>query len=270
MSPTNVRSAAWTAASSRPLGVGGGDHLALGVVGGGGHPQPDGGGVRLLGEHQVAEQPGGPVDPEHQHAGGHRVERAGVADLAGAGQPPHLRDDVVRRHPAGLVHHDQPGRPVHVRGHVVVVEVVLDGLLAGLAVGVGLAGVRRPRAGRGDLLVGLPGLGQQLVEVPGVLRQRVVDELQRRHVPQPELLADLGADQPLGGLERRRRGGHLRLLAEDRVEHRRLLRVAGDPDVGDGDEPEPRVLDPPLQHLRHDDLDPVRDLPHPWAGHGSS
>ena len=33
------------------------------------------------------------------------------------------------------------------------------------------------------------------------LGQRVVDELQRRHVPRAELLAHLGADQPLGRLQ---------------------------------------------------------------------
>ncbi len=72
-----------------------GEHLTLGVVGGGGDAEPDGGVVRLVGELQVAEQPGGPADADEQHAGGHRVERAGVADLAGAGEPPHPRDHVV-------------------------------------------------------------------------------------------------------------------------------------------------------------------------------
>ena len=56
---------------------------------------------------------------------------------------------------------------------------------------------------------------------------------------------------------------------EDGVEDRGLLRVAGDPDVGDGHEPEARVLDPSLQHLRDDHLDPVGDLADPWVAHGS-
>ena len=85
------------------------DDLALGVVGGRDGPEPDGRVVGLLGEHQVAEQPGGPVDAEHEHAGGHRVEGAGVADLAGAGQPAHPGDDVVRRHARGLVDDDETG-----------------------------------------------------------------------------------------------------------------------------------------------------------------
>ena len=40
----------------------------------------------LLGEHQVTQRPRGAVDAEHQHAGRHRVQRASVADLAGADQ----------------------------------------------------------------------------------------------------------------------------------------------------------------------------------------
>ena len=183
-------------------------------------------------------------------------------DLAGAGQPAYPRDDVVRGHPARLVDDDQAG----LRGHdEVVVLVGVD--LARLLVGVGLAGVRRTLAGRGHGLVGLPRLGQHVVEVAGVLGQRVVDERQRRHVPHAELLADLGAEHALGRLERGRGADQVALLTEDGVEDRGLLRVSGEPDVGDGDEAEPRVLDPPLQHLGHDHLDPVRDLAHAWAGH---
>ncbi len=59
------------------------------------------------------------------------------------------------------------------------------------------------------------------------------------------------------------------LVVEDRVEDRRLLVVPRDADVGDGDEAEPRVLDPPLEHLGDDDLDPVGDLAHAWACHVS-
>jgi hypothetical protein len=81
--------------------VGGGSchELALGVVGRGGGPEPDGGVVHLVGQEQVAEQPGGPVDAEHQHPRRHRVERAGVAHLPGAGETAYLGDDVVRGHP---------------------------------------------------------------------------------------------------------------------------------------------------------------------------
>ena len=48
-----------------------------------------------------------PADPEHEHAGGHRVERAGVPDLAGGEHAAYPGDDVVRRHPRGLVDHNQ-------------------------------------------------------------------------------------------------------------------------------------------------------------------
>ena len=57
---------------------------------------------------------------------------------------------------------------------------------------------------------------------------------------------------------------------EHRVEDRCLLGVTRDPDIGHGHEAEPRVLDPSLEHLRDDDLDPVGDLANPWACHGCS
>ena len=89
------------------------------------------------------------LDAEHQHAGRHRVERAGVADLAGAGQPAYpatrrrgrsSRRACRRRRARSAVTQRRPRvrRPPPVR--VLVVE------LAGLLVRVGLAGVRRARA----------------------------------------------------------------------------------------------------------------------------
>ena len=140
--------------------------------------------------------------------------------------------------------------------------------LARLLVGVGLAGVGLHAAG-GRLLVERLGPGQHLLDVAGVLRHRVGDERQRGRVAHAELLGDLGAEQALGRLQRGRRAHEVGLLAQDGVEHRGLLRVTGDPDVGDGHEPEARVLDPPLQHLRDDDLDPVGDLPYTGVGHDS-
>ena len=50
------------------------------------------------------------------------------------------------------------------------------------------------------------------------------------------------------------------VVAEHGVENRRLVEVGGDPSIGNRDEAEPRVLDPPLQRLRHNDLDAVREL----------
>ena len=88
----------------------------------------------------------------------------------------------------------------------------------------------------------------------------VGDELERRREPDAGLLADLGAEHALGALQRR--GGVRALLvgAEDGVEDRGLLQVAGDPGVGDGDEAEARVLDPDLERLGDDDLDAVGEL----------
>ena len=92
-------------------------HLALGVVGDGRDAEPDRGVVGLVGEREVAEQPGGALEPEDEHAGGHRVERAGMADLAGAGEASHAGDDVVAGHPGGLVDDDQAvRRPCGPRG----------------------------------------------------------------------------------------------------------------------------------------------------------
>ena len=99
MSPVSAGSAARTAASSRCAADVDVDDLALGVVGDGGLAEPDRGDVLLVGQRQVAEQPGGAVDAEHQHARRHRVERAAVTDLAGARESAHPADDVVRRPP---------------------------------------------------------------------------------------------------------------------------------------------------------------------------
>ena len=83
--------------------------LALGVLGRRGLPQPDGGGVRLVGSGQQAEDLGGPVDADDQHAGGHRVERASVPDLAGAEDAPAAAHHVMAGHPRRLVHDDKAG-----------------------------------------------------------------------------------------------------------------------------------------------------------------
>ena len=93
-------------------------HLTLGVVGGRRHAQAHRGVVRLVGEQQVTEQPGRTVDAEHQHPGRHRVERAGVADLARAGESSYAGYDVVGGHAARLVDDDETARRVgHRLGH---------------------------------------------------------------------------------------------------------------------------------------------------------
>src|SRR5690606_30943696 len=85
---------------------------ALGIVGGGGLAEPDGGGVGLGGQGEQAEQFGGAFDTEHQHAGGHRVECARVPDLLGAQQSPASGDDVVAGQPAVFVDDQQTAEPV--------------------------------------------------------------------------------------------------------------------------------------------------------------
>ena len=78
--------------------------LALGVAGGRREAQPRDRLVALGQRHQEALHARGAPDEDQQQPGGERVQRARVADLdALAEPPPHLRDDVVRRHPGGLV-----------------------------------------------------------------------------------------------------------------------------------------------------------------------
>ena len=92
-------------------------------------------------------------------------------------------------------------------------------------------------------------------------------ERQGRHQAHAALLPDLGPQHPLGGLERDRGGLSLGVLAQDGVVDRGVLAVTGEADIGHGDEPEPRVLDPSLEHLGDDHLDPVGDLADPRVGH---
>ena len=88
---------------------GGAGDLALGVVRAGRLAEPDRGVVFLLGQRQVAEQPGGLLHADHQDAGRHRVQRPGVAHLPGPGQPPDPGHDIMRRHPARLVDDNEAG-----------------------------------------------------------------------------------------------------------------------------------------------------------------
>ena len=77
----------------------------------------------------------------------------------------------------------------------------------------------------------------------GGLGDGVGEELQARREPDADLLADERAQPALVLLEQRGGLGALRLVAEDGVEDRGVLEVAGHPDVGDGDEPQVGVLD---------------------------
>ena len=86
-----------------------GNHIAFGVIGGGGPAQPDGGRIGLRCRGDQTEDLGGAFDADHQYAGGHRVQGAGVADLAGAENPATTSDDVVTGHPGGFVDDDDAG-----------------------------------------------------------------------------------------------------------------------------------------------------------------
>src|SRR5580698_3408762 len=70
----------------------------------------------------------------------------------------------------------------------------LVGIFGGLAVGVGVAGVNRAVAAAGELLVGGPGLGHQVLDPLGGVRDHVGDELERRGMAQAELASHLGPD----------------------------------------------------------------------------
>ena len=92
--------------------------FAFGVVGGRGLAQPNRRRVRLVGRGQQPEDLGGALDADHQHTGGHRVERARVADLAGAEDARHRPTTSWLVMPAGLSTIDQSGRdPALRRAH---------------------------------------------------------------------------------------------------------------------------------------------------------
>ena len=84
-----------------------GDHRAVGVVGVRARAEPDRGQVGLVGQRQVSQQAGGPVDAEDQQAGGHRVQGAGVPDPPGTEELADRGDNVVRRAAGGLVDQQQ-------------------------------------------------------------------------------------------------------------------------------------------------------------------
>ena len=111
ISPRSAATAASISASVTCCGRNRLQHFAFGVLGRGGLTQPDGRGIRLVGRGQQAEDLGGPLDTDHQHAGGHRVQRARVPDLAGGEDAPAPRHHVVAGHPGGLVDDTSP-RPL--------------------------------------------------------------------------------------------------------------------------------------------------------------
>src|SRR6476469_1583390 len=164
--------------------------------------------------------------------------------------------------PAGLSTTSRPSgaliRLAHAGG---LVGLVIPGL--GLLVRVGLPGVLRRSGSRRDRGVTLAGLLEEVLEVRSRLGDGVGEEVQARRQPDADLAAHVGAEPALVLLEQRGGLGPLRLVAEDGVEHRRVLEVVGHPHIGDRDEPQVGVLDDPLDVGRDEHLDPVSDLAGP-------
>src|SRR5690606_38691697 len=135
---------------------------------------------------------------------------------------------------------------------VVAVEVVLGLFILGLVVLVVLVevlvvGAGRPVrvrvTGRGRVLgrprhLGVPGagLGQQVVDVGGVLHQGVHDEGDAGRVPDTGLPAHLRPDDALGALQRGGRLGALAVRPVHRVVHGGVAQVVGDAGVRHGHE----------------------------------
>ena len=207
-------------------------------------PEPDGRRVGLVGQRQVTEQPGRPARPRPparrspSGPGCRRDRPCGCRAAAAPGRPPGGRSSrpACRRRPP----RDALGplrRARRCRRLVVLVARLYGSASPAYAAAAACsATLASPsRAAR-----------QQLLDLPGVLRHRVGDEGQRRREPQPELLAHLRPDQPgrrLAAPPRSRPGPR-----RSRTPCRRPSRP-GCPRstaLGDGDEAQPRILDPPL------------------------
>ena len=103
---------------------------------------------------------------------------------------------------------------------------------------------------------------------------RTPDEEVRAFVPDPlppalAIEGELAADVRGGLVQGFERGLRFVFRAEDGHKNTRLAQVARHPHVRHRDEPQARVLDASLEHLRDDLLNPVGDLPDPGACHVS-
>src|SRR5215213_1570293 len=170
-------------------------------------------------------------------------------------------------HPAGLSITTMPDSACSASGRLVIIA--LWAFLKNLVVfvRVRLARVRCTSGLLGNLGVDGSSLSQQVVNLSGVFWYGVEQERQRRGEPQTKLLANLSADQPCRRAQCCSCGGLLLLGAEHRVEHRGVATVTAETYVGHGHEAEPWILDPPLQHLRHDHFDLVGQLVNAWRAH---
>src|SRR4051812_10700034 len=132
-----------------------------------------------------------------------------------------------------------------------------------------LAWLRRRRGLVARLLLGLEVL-QDLFDaiVPG--DRFVVEELELGHAAQPDARADLAAQERQGALERLGRLALRLLVAERRVVDARDLQVRRHGDLGQGDEPDPRIVDVARQQLRQLLADGFSDAVGPVGAHVNS
>ena len=85
------------------------DDVAFGIIRRRRGAEANGGLVHLVLRNQVGQQLRAALDARHKHAGGHWVERASVADLAGAEDAAKPGHNVVAGHASRLVHDDDSG-----------------------------------------------------------------------------------------------------------------------------------------------------------------
>ena len=129
-----------------------------------------------------------------------------------------------------------------------------------MPVRVSLARRRRVRGQLMDRGVRLGRLTKEILDVARSVGDGVRDEGQRRRELDAGLAPHLGAEDSACGLQGGRRRLTRLLVTEDGVEDGRLTEVRRDPDIRDGDEAQPGILDFHLQRLRHDDFDPISQL----------
>ncbi len=103
--------------------------------------------------------------------------------------------------------------------------------------------------------IGGGGLREQFFDMSGVLGHGVGDELQGGRELDTRLLSHLATDHTRSRGQCCSGRGLLIGISEDRVEDRRLTKIRRDPHIGDGDETQPRILDPQFEHLGDDVLD---------------
>ena len=103
------------------------------------------------------------------------------------------------------------------------------------------------------------GLEEQVLEVCGRFRKSIENKLERRRQPGGDVATHFRAQHPRRRLESVPRILTFLVGSVHREEDGRVLQVTRHAHVGDGDEPEARILDAHLERLGHD-ADRVREL----------